>query len=72
MKKQYVSVRFDSSTNRYTYSAPEDTKISVGDTIVVTVGGKLKLVQVTNKLVESEVKYPLSKIKDITGTILKV
>lgn len=72
MKKQYVSVRFDSSSNRYTYSAPEGTKISKGDTVVVTVNGKLKLVQITNKLEESEVKYPLSNIKDITGIILKV
>lgn len=72
MKKQYVSVRFDSSTNRYTYSAPEGTKISKGDTVIVTVNGKLKLVQVMDKVAEKDVKYPLGSIKDITATMLKV
>ena len=72
MKKQYVSVRFDGTPRRYTYSAPEYTKISIDDVVVVTVGGKMKLVQVVSKLEEKEVTYPLHSIKDITGIITKV
>lgn len=68
--KQYISVRFDSSSSRYTYSAPDATKIQKGDVVVVKdPRGKLKLVQVVGIMGEKQVTYPLDQIKPIHGTI---
>lgn len=70
--KQYMQVRFENSAynNLYTYSAPDHLKISKGDTLIVKVEGKVKIVQVVNLIKdEKDVTFPLHRIKSIHATL---